>query len=584
MENTVLVSESESRSLLYRLPSLKIQLSVMVILSLLYIFTFPLDEILTYIIVLSLVFIPTVLSVFILPYLRSYRVGMNFRQSGCIALISSLFSVILFWILISVGLSFERSFLVSIAFPASIRFITITGIFQCDFKKSLLPSIIQSSLPIPLFQLFYNVDLWMILEYLITLGIGLALISILILIINKPFKKDFGSPTLKVLNIIMKTILGDEEGKQELEDFFGNHSVIGDIEYTIYSFRTEDEKRYKAIFVIPGLHPGPLRGLGGSRLSNILSEELKNHEKIFTFHAPSTHSTNPVREEDCRRLPESIRKDLKRLTYSDTGSRYIRKDDEGVVGAQRFGDGLFTTLSFYPKAAEDVHASVGKIISLIGEKHGFSKVGVVDSHNSGERRISSVFYPTQRTRRIINLAREIFNEAGEQEMVDFKMGTSSREDYDETGIAQEGIKVAVFEVDDQRSAQILIDANNMKKGLRGKIQEGIDDLVDIFEIHTTDTHEVNTLLHSHQPLGAKISSERLIEDIRGLLVEAIRDIEPVEAGVTTNTLNDIELMGPINTHRINAVSETIVSTIPYALVLTFSLQLLLTILLLSVAW
>ncbi len=211
-------------------------------------------------------------------------------------------------------------------------------------------------------------------------------------------------------------------------------------------------------------------------------------------------------------------------------------------------------------------------------------MGVVDSHNSGERRISSVFYPTQRTRRIINLAREIFNEAGEQEMVDFKMGTSSREDYDETGIAQEGIKVAVFEVDDQRSAQILIDANNMKKGLRGKIQEGIDDLVDIFEVHTTDTHEVNTLLHSHQPLGAKISSERLIEDIRGLLVEAIRDIEPVEAGVTTNTLNDIELMGPINTHRINAVSETIVSTIPYALVLTFSLQLLLTILLLSVAF
>ncbi len=582
MENTVLVSERGLRSLLYRLPSLKIQIPLIAILSLLYVFPFPLDDIWTYIIIINIVFIPTLISFFMLPYLRSYKVRMNLRQSGCIALISLLSSVILYWMLISLGHSFEVSLIISLAFPVSIRFIAITGAFQYDIKKSLFPSLIQSFLPLPFFQIFYQIDIWNISAYLITLLVGLGLILILIPFINKPFEKDFGTPTLKVVNLIIKTILG--EGKRELEEFFGNHSVLGDIDYTIYSFRTKEENQYKALFVIPGLHPGPLRGLGGSRLSNILSEELKDYGDIFTFHAPSTHTLNPVREDDCRKLPESIIKDLKGLNYSDRASQFIRKDQDGIVGVQKFGDSVFTNLSLYPKTAEDVHASVGKIISLIGENKGFSEVGVVDSHNSGERRVSSVFYPTKRTKRIINLADKIFNEAKGLEMNNLKMGASSRGGYDDVGIALEGIKVAVLEVSEQRSAQILIDANNMRKGLRGKIQDGIEDLVDISEVHTTDTHEVNTLLHSHQPLGSKISSDRLIEDIRELIEEAINDLEPVEVDVKTNTLEDMELMGPLNTGRLNAVSETIASTIPYALILTFSFQLLLTLFIFSVVW
>ncbi|MFW5953550.1 MAG: DUF2070 family protein [Candidatus Natronoplasma sp.] len=584
MENTVLISERESRSLLFRLPSLKIQLTTMGILSLLYVLNFPLNEISTYLIILSLVFIPSILSVFILPYLRSYKVKMNLRQSGFITLFSLLSSLIFYWILIFVGLSFERSFLISIAFPVSIRFITITGAFQYNFKKSLTPSLLQSLLPLPLFQIFYNIDLWNISGYLITLLIGLGFVLVLIPIINKPFEKDFGIPTLKLVNIITKTILGEKGGKEELEEFFEKNSILGDIEYTIYSFRTEDEKRYRALFVIPGFHPGPLRGVGGSRLSTILSEELKDHEEVFTFHAPSTHPLNPVREEDCKILSKSIKKDLKRLNYSNRASRFIRKEKNGIVGAQRFGDSVLTNLSFYPKPAEDVHASVGKMISQIGKSNGFSNVGIIDSHNSGERGVSSIVYPTKRTKRIINLSLETFKDVEGLETNKFKMGTSSQGGYEESGIGHEGIKAAVFEVNGQISAQIVVDANNMEKGLRGKIQKGIEDLVDISELHTTDTHEINTLLHSHQPLGAKISSERLIKDIRKLLEEAIRDLEPVDVGVTTNTLKDVELMGPINTDRLNAVSETIASTIPYTLILTFSLLFLLTLFIFSVAW
>lgn len=380
--------------------------------------------------------------------------------------------------------------------------------------------------------------------------------------------------------MIVKTMKGEEEGKKELEEFFSTNSVEGEVEYTVFSFRNEREER-KALFVLPGFHLGPLKGLGGSRLPTILDETVKGYEDVFTFHVPSTHALNPVREEDSKRLPRSINEDLDEMEYSSEASRFVRIEEEGIVGGQSFGSDLLLNLSFYPEPTEDVHASVGKIISQRGESFSFSQVGVIDSHNCGEKRVNGVFYPSKKATQIIGNSERIFEKVDSLERKDLKMGTSSNKDYDEPGIGKEGIKVAVFEVKDQRSAQILVDANNMVPVLRGDIQEEIEDMVDISEVHTSDTHEVNTLLHSHEPLGNNFSKEKIIREIKALVKEAVKDIESVDVAVSGGTLKNIELMGPVNTDRINAVSETLAKTLPYAVTLTFALQFVLTIL---VSW
>ena len=576
MDETVLISEKGSRSVLFRLPSLKIQIPIIVILSSLFILNMPLITS-TYLFLSTVIFLPSLLSVFLLPILRTYKVNMRFRHSGLIVIVSLISTLIMYFILNYVGVDFQRSFLISIAFPISFRYLGIIGAFQHDPKRALIPSLIPSLLPLPFFAVFYHLNLLNISSYLISLLLGIALVLLLIPFVNRPFKKDFGKSTLEVTNVLFKTILGDKGGKSELEDFFGNHSIEADVDFTIYSFRTIPEKINKALFVIPGFHPGPLRGLGGSRLAEILSEKIDTHDEVFTFHAPSTHTLNPVSEEGCEELALSIKTILEDLDYTEVATPFIRKKEEGIVGAQRFQDDVFANVSFYPQPAEDVHASVGRIISDKGDNHGLSEVGVVDSHNSGEKRVSTVFYPTSKAKRMIELADKTLERVREKEEGNLRMGIASKKDYEkeDLGIAGEGIKVSVIEVNGQKSAQVLIDANNMEKGLRGKIQEGIEDLVDISEFHTTDTHQVNTLLHSHQPLGAKITHERLIKDIRELLEEAILDLEPVEVSVEGGTLKDMELMGPINTDRINAVSQTIGRTIPISIILTLSLQFIL---------
>ena len=576
MDETVLISEKGSRSVLFRLPSLKIQIPIIVILSSLFILNMPLITS-TYLFLSTVIFLPSLLSVFLLPILRTYKVNMRFRHSGLIVIVSLISTLIMYFILNYVGVDFQRSFLISIAFPISFRYLGIIGAFQHDPKRALIPSLIPSFLPLPFFAVFYHLNLLNISSYLISLLLGIALVLLLIPFVNRPFKKDFGKSTLEVTNVLFKTILGDKGGKSELEDFFGNHSIEADVDFTIYSFRTIPEKINKALFVIPGFHPGPLRGLGGSRLAEILSEKIDTHDEVFTFHAPSTHTLNPVSEEGCEELALSIKTILEDLDYTEVATPFIRKKEEGIVGAQRFQDDVFANVSFYPQPAEDVHASVGRIISDKGDNHGLSEVGVVDSHNSGEKRVSTVFYPTSKAKRMIELADKTLERVREKEEGNLRIGIASKKDYEkeDLGIAGEGIKVSVIEVNGQKSAQVLIDANNMKKGLRGKIQEGIEDLVDISEFHTTDTHQVNTLLHSHQPLGAKITHERLIKDIRELLEEAILDLEPVEVSVEGGTLKDMELMGPINTDRINAVSQTMGRTMPLSIILTLSLQFIL---------
>ncbi|MFW5946740.1 MAG: DUF2070 family protein [Candidatus Natronoplasma sp.] len=576
MDDTVLISERGSRSLLFRLPSLKIQIPIIAMLSLLFVLNLPLTTS-TYLFLVLVIFIPNLTSVFLLPILRDYKVNMRFRHSGIIVIVSLISTLIMYFILSYVGVAFQRAVLISIAFPISFRYLGIIGAFQHNPRRALIPSLIQSLLPLPFFAVFYDLTLLNLSSYLISLLLGIALVLLLIPFINRPFKKDFGRSTLEVTNILFKTLLGQKGGKSELEDFFGNHSIEADVDFTIYSFRTRTDKMNKALFVIPGFHPGPLRGLGGSRIGEILAEKINTHEEVFTFHAPSTHTLNPVSEEGCEELASSIKTILDDLDYTEIATPFLRKEDKGIMGAQRFKDDVFTNISFYPQPAEDVHASVGRIISNKGSNHDLSEVGVVDSHNSGEKKVSTVFYPTGKAKRIIELADETLKSVREKKEGKIRMGIASRKDYEkeDLGIAGEGIKVSVIEVNGQKSTQVLIDANNMEKGLRGKIQEEVEDLVDISEFHTTDTHQVNTLLHNHQPLGAKITHERLIKDIRGLLEAAILDLDPVEVSVEGGTLKDMELMGPINTNRINAVSQTIGRTMPLSIILTFSLQFIL---------
>jgi putative membrane protein len=114
--------------------------------------------------------------------------------------------------------------------------------------------------------------------------------------------------------------------------------------------------------------------------------------------------------------------------------------------------------------------------------------------------------------------------------------------------------VAVFEVDGRRTVYVLVDGNNMDRGLREVIVEAID--ADEAEIMTTDTHVVNTVAATNQ-IGSAIETERFVDLVTELVGEAERDLEPVEAGLATERA-EVTVFGTDRTEALAATANTMI--------------------------
>ena len=126
------------------------------------------------------------------------------------------------------------------------------------------------------------------------------------------------------------------------------------------------------------------------------------------------------------------------------------------------------------------------------------------------------------------------------------------------GIGESGIKTMIIEVDGQRTAYVLFDANNMEIGFRQEIIEAVKDLeIDEIEVMTTDTHTVNTLSRGYNPIGIAKRAE-IIEYVRTSIVEAIKDLEKVEVGTGTQKIKNLNTFGPKNsTELISTISSVV---------------------------
>ena len=103
----------------------------------------------------------------------------------------------------------------------------------------------------------------------------------------------------------------------------------------------------------------------------------------------------------------------------------------------------------------------------------------------------------------------------------------------------------IVEVENQRTAYVLFDSNNMEIGFRQEIIDATSDLeIDELEVMTTDTHTVNTLSRGYNPIGISKRPE-IIEYVKTSIIEAIDDLEIVEVGTGTEKIRDLNTFGPI---------------------------------------
>ena len=395
--------------------------------------------------------------------------------------------------------------------------------------------------------------LQILLKALIAGIIFVMAIYAFIKIIASPFNKNLGIGVLDLLSLFIAHM---NEGSNSLEGLFENMSEAIDTVVTFVSFRNENG--IKALFISPSVHPGPLGDLGGSNMPTILANKFDHFTMVA--HGPSTHDFNPIAVSEIDKVEDSVKKGLSKVNYSDMASKFIRYNSgKANIGVQFFNEGLIMLSTFAPEAVDDIEFGVG--LTMMAQSRNRCNVKnsvIVDCHNSFTPESGEVLPGNSEVFQLIDVIDTI---DPDQEKYEVRIGC-----YEDTmptldkqeGIGESGIKTMIVEVDNQRTAYVLFDSNNMEIGFRQEIMDAVINLdIDEIEVMTTDTHTVNTLSRGYNPVGIA-KRDKIIEYVKISINEALKDLEKVEVGTGTEKIKNLNTFGPKNsTELISTISSVV---------------------------
>jgi predicted neutral ceramidase superfamily lipid hydrolase len=107
----------------------------------------------------------------------------------------------------------------------------------------------------------------------------------------------------------------------------------------------------------------------------------------------------------------------------------------------------------------------------------------------------------------------------------------------------------------------------MVMGLREKILSSLSSFVEEAEVLTTDNHAVNATIGGFNPVGVRMNQDTLVKDVLTLVKSAISDMEGVEVGLISGSVNNINVFGHENVTRLSSVVN---STMAIMKVTTFA--------------
>ena len=431
------------------------------------------------------------------------------------------------------------------------------------FTKAVVTGLIQPVLILAMYILitFFVTDTSFMGPVILQIAIKAIIAGIIfvlaiyafITVIASPFKKNLGIGVLDLLSLFIAHM---NEGSNSLEGLFENMSETIDTVVTFISFKTENG--IKALFISPSVHPGPLGDLGGSNMPTLLSNKFDHFTMVA--HGPSTHDFNPIAVSEIDKIEDAVKRGLEKVEYSPDASKFVRYNSENAnIGVQFFNKGMVILSTFAPEGSDDIEFGVG--LTMMAQSRSKCNVKdsvIVDCHNSFTPESGEVLPGNAEVFHLIDVIDKI---DADQTKGDIKIGcwqTTMGEFDKHEGIGESGLKTMVIEVENQRTAYVLFDSNNMEIGFRQEIIDATSDLdIDELEVMTTDTHTVNTISRGYNPIGI-VKRPEIIEYVRTSIVEAIKDLEKVEVGTGTEKIKNLNTFGPNNsTELISTISSVV---------------------------
>jgi putative membrane protein len=372
-----------------------------------------------------------------------------------------------------------------------------TSVFGANLLKAIRTAIIQPTifllLTIPSFlliEIFSNVIAIFFGLIIIGLGIGWAILA-----------DRAGRPCLHSTFAVLQAFLSawTENKVESIEKIFLSKSKDELVNTDSIKFYN---KRQSLYWVLPNIHPGPFKEIGGSNLPY----QIYNYfaQNAIVFHSASDHSLNIPSKEEVRKYLKSL-SDTNNITESgNTCSIPIQiKIKNATATGIIFGNTAILILSYAPHGMEDIPEKIGMELKTYSKNKGFSKIFIIDSHNAMGNKIAE-----SKNEDLLAAGKECLKILKELPQYHFKIALSNTNELKNRikfgeDIGKSGLSIVLIEINNNNNnknnnknnngQQYVIgwaDSNNMENGLREYIIQHLEQKrIKMLEICSSDTHE-----------------------------------------------------------------------------------------------
>ncbi|MBS7287654.1 MAG: DUF2070 family protein [Candidatus Freyarchaeota archaeon] len=438
-----------------------------------------------------------------------------------------------------------------------LRMLVFRGVSYLSFVRSFVSSSTQPLLMVAALILSNFIHLSpTLLVVFVAAWVLLAAVGYLYLhIIDKTVERELGVGGLRLLYGFMAEWLSEES--QPLEEVLAELGSVEEHKVLVLSFVGQGKPA--ASIIVPMVHPGPFRKVGGATLPHIVASIFEDQVGglVGVAHGASTHAQNPVSRSESVRLANEVVEAVRSssLKPGRPVSTLIHVERRSVrVGCQLFGDLALFTLSLTPCGYDDVHPSVLTKLSKSLEDEWGGKVFLIDAHSASEGglELDPLTPDAELVEELIAAASEALKKAktlAVSRSVKAGGGRASVKGAGlKEGIGSGGVFSLLVEVEGHVACYIIVDGNNMVPGLREAIKRKVEELgVQAVEVLTSDSHETNAISlgeRGSNPVGLSIDWDAVIEAV----LESVADAK--------ENLTETEPMYSIREVRLKVIGES----------------------------
>ena len=505
------------------------------------------------------------------------------------------FGIWLLFIILGVGLSFTFGWLIWVqlsllgfAVTVTLRIIVLNATSMAASWRKKFAVLLQPTLCVAAFLVFWtgisSAFILQILAFIIVSPI-ISLIAALIFFrsIERLSKKFSPTASISLFRAFIIDFAASINGP--LEKHLEDMGQDIDIEVSLLKF---DSSKPKAAIIVPLVHPGPFKNIGSSLLPSLLK---LGFEKEFGCETCTPlgilgHELDLASQAQNQKIISQIIASANFQASAGLASPFVRiSEGPASASCQIFGDTALLSFTLAPKTTEDLPQELGRIVREQAANYGLKNCLVINAHNSLTDIVDTAEYLDE----LKSAASKCLQKAAAQPTKPFTVGGASvfpKEFSLKQGMGTGGITAIVVQVENQKTAYITIDGNNMIPNLREKILLALSSAgFAESEVFTTDTHAVTGIVTGKQgynSVGKAMNHETLVRYILEAAKSAESKLETCKAGSLSLVVPQVRVIGEERLKSITTLVDKAIGKAKQTLIPIFGLEGLVLILLLAV--